>query len=176
VKSREYDPFPDGRTKCNIFLNDYARQAYNYSGFQGKLANQIADFLAKDEKAKTDGWNAIDANKKQSLEERLKIAKKYADQGPFVVAVWKDESGGPGHVAVIVKGEPEPSGKWGGMKVPRIVQAGPRGAVSGKLSDGFGPEKKEEIVIYCKRPSNRSEAEKSLDEILNSRLVDSTNR
>lgn len=97
------------------------------------LANNMASAWAKNPQ----NWQAI------SMEE----AQSYANKGYFVVAGYCN-SGGNGHVVVIVPGKMTYSSKWK-CNVPRCMDAGPgRREVNTTLSWGFNPELKDKIHYY----------------------------
>ena len=84
-------------------------------------------------------------------------AQALANQGYIVVAGWHSLSDTEsGHVALIVPGEEEMSGKWG-CKVPMTMDTGEDHRWScKKLSEGFGKNKKEKTKFYIyKGPTNK---------------------
>lgn len=124
VDSGNYDPNPDGTTKCNLFLSDFAIQAYQYQGFGGKLANEIVDYL----RTAVDDWKMVfELASSVPLDKALDDAQQIANQGFFVVIGLKVVNG-RGHVAVVVNGISQNSSTWANAglpgKVPIIAQAG----------------------------------------------------
>lgn len=74
-------------------------------------------------------------------------AQNYANNGYFVVAGYKNPSG-HGHVVVVVPGQERYSNNWK-QKVPNTMDTGKNKRYDcTKLSNGFGPDKKEEIKFY----------------------------
>jgi hypothetical protein len=141
---------PAGRTKCNFFVQDLAHGVFQYDSFSGLVANDIVNYV----RAHTDEWLPVIEPAPvppiallPTTQDRLNQAQSYANQGRFVLVGWKDPSETSGHVAVIVPGDVEASGTWS-MNVPQIAQAGMDIFAKDKLSQGFGADKKNQIVIY----------------------------
>lgn len=141
-------------TYCNRFVADAARE-YGYYGFSGKLANDIVSHL-RGGAGRSEGWKPVldpapttdygSFRSYQSVEERLGLAQRLANTGRLVVVGFANP-GGAGHVALVVPGNLEKSGDWGGM-VPRIAQAGKHVSAGEKLSEGFGADARGKLVVY----------------------------
>lgn len=141
VDSGRYAPDANG-TKCNQFLQDFARDTFGYGGFDGLQANDMVMKMKSDAE-----WKATEGD---TLQERLHAAQQYANEGYLVVIGYQNASG-DGHVAVVVPGTEEMSGKWN-MELPQTAQAG-KSVYSGRhMGYGFGPELKDKVVIYVRRP------------------------
>jgi hypothetical protein len=167
VASKQYDPDENG-TKCNLFVNDFAKTVYNYDGFETKkpdgttqplLANGILKKM-QDEAI----WKNIyddpkwDVSKQPFLQAAFKKSAQYAADGDLVIVGFK--TGGPdepnAHVAIIQKGPLElGSITWSnagiaGIEFPRIAQAGKEVFANKKLTFGFTPNdlKKYGLAIY----------------------------
>jgi hypothetical protein len=161
VGSGEYEADEDGTTHCNAFAQDFAEEAYGYSGFSGKTANGIINTMRQ----ATGEWRPVhDAGagkgERVSLQERFGAAQRHANDGYLVVIGQKNgaaEATG-GHVAVVMPGELAESGSWekaGQPKLlPQIAQAGQTTFAGKHLGYGFKPEaaNSEDFVIYYRKP------------------------
>jgi tetratricopeptide (TPR) repeat protein len=145
-------------TYCNRFVADGARQ-YGYSGFAGRRADDILAHV-RSGAGRTEGWKPVldpaptvdygPYRSYQSVQERLGLAQRLANQGRLVV-VGAAEPGGHGHVALVVPGSLEKSGDWA-MMVPRIAQAGRHVSAGERLSLGFGADARGRLVAYVWEP------------------------
>lgn len=142
AKDGKYQP-EGNQTKCNYFVADLAFKYFNYDGLNNKKANLIFDHLVG-----PNGWTALYNPKsgKDDINQGFIDAETYANQGFLVIAAWQNPAG-DGHVAACVPGKRQGSGNWG-MDVPMVAQAGQTVFPSGRLSDGFGPDKKAGIIVY----------------------------
>jgi hypothetical protein len=143
-------------TRCNVFARDLVRAlGGEYPELEG-TANEIAGQLAKSAKDPKGRWQQV-AGAKGGVKKVLEQAQKFANDGKVVVAVWANEDGGHGHVAVVVPSEDglSESKSWK-VPVPYIAQAGPPIKARGgrdvfdslPLSLGFGADKKDEVKFY----------------------------
>lgn len=101
--NKTYKPLT-GITFCNVAMSDIALKMGCYD-LEGKLANEICDFMAASPE-----WVLTDMNKTQAL----------ANQGSLVYAVRKDTP--HGHICVICPGIEQDSGHWG--KTPSVCNIG----------------------------------------------------
>lgn len=110
----------DGKpeTFCNFFTRDVSR-AMHAPLPEGMRANQMFDWLDGAE-AKAAGWETCDEH----------TAQRAADEGLFVVAVWKNPSGGPGHITPLIPSEGQP-GTW-------VANVGANNFARGLLVRAFG--------------------------------------
>jgi hypothetical protein len=155
VKTGAYAPAADG-TKCIIFLQDFAHACFSYTGFDGKVANQIVVFL----RTGADDWERLyDVKQNDMLADALSTAQDHANQGRFVVIGLKNSDDEPGHVAVVITGQLQASGKWkkAGLPemVPMIAQAGTSvfPPPSQHLGFGISPDSVAagELVVYVRQ-------------------------
>ena len=112
----------DGRaeTFCNFFARDVCF-ALGVSLPEAMRANEIHDWLlARATEKHAPGWEVVDGH----------VAQRMADEGQVALASWKNPSGGPGHIAVLVPSLGE-SGIW-------IAQAGRENFSRGRVERGFG--------------------------------------
>jgi hypothetical protein len=171
VAGKKYEADASG-TKCNHFVNDYAKSVYNYDGFETKnsdgttqprLANTIIKKM-QDEPA----WKNIyddpkwENTKLPFLQAAFKKAAQYAADGDLVIVGFR--TGTPeapdAHLAIVQKGElANDSATWSqagmaGLEFPRIGQAGTEVFAGKSLSLGFTPDdlKKYGLVIYVLKP------------------------
>ena len=87
-----------GVTHCNEFLRDFGDEAFDYHGFAGQMANQIADLL----KSGSQDWKKLFlTGQPDDLGTAFREAQSLANQGYFVVAALKLTTE-HGHVAVVV--------------------------------------------------------------------------
>lgn len=100
----EYTP-KEGKTYCNKFVSEVCT-SIGFKDFDGMLANQIFDEIAK--------------NVKWSEETNLERCQDLANNGTLIVAAIKNEP--HGHVVVICPGKIKESGRWG--KVPSCASVG----------------------------------------------------
>lgn len=151
VQSGKYGFLPDGKTQCKFFVRDFGRKLFSYRGFENLRANGMVDAIRANPKEWKGLYDPV-RNNFSSLQQGLNQAQDYANKGYFVVVGWKDPSAHPtGHVAVVLPGQMEKSSTWG-MMVPQIAQAGTRVFSGEKLSEGFGSDKKNQMVIYVRKP------------------------
>ncbi len=108
-------------TFCNIALNRIAKEAFNYAGFEGKMANAIYAMLKQG-----GAWKEV------SGEEAAALAR----QNAFVVAAQPAKT--HGHVAVVVPKPMVMSGKWKKM-VPTCANVGKKNGIMG-INHAFGDE------------------------------------
>jgi hypothetical protein len=99
---------------CNIFADQLLREVYNIydlSRFTSEPRNANATYdLVTDSKAKC--WQGISPD----------LATDLAAQGRPVIAVWKNPTGGSGHIALVIGDRNhEKSGKWGHRYAPLVV-------------------------------------------------------
>lgn len=88
--------------------------------------------------AKSGNWKAV------SLEE----AHKLANEGEIVMVGWHSQSAESGHVAMVVPGKSEYSGKWK-CNLPMTMDTGENKRWALKmLSYSFGKEKKETVKFF----------------------------
>lgn len=146
VDSGNYDPW--GRqTFCNVFVWDFAQLLFGkpLEELQGRAKDQIRQLRMHPD------WSYLPSSRNnQALQQMLYAAQDAANDGQFVVVGWENPfptAVNSGHVAVVLPGTPQYSSKWN-MYVPNIAQAGDKGAIEGKLSDGFGAAKKNNIEIF----------------------------
>ncbi|HEV3026228.1 MAG TPA: hypothetical protein VG457_01565 [Planctomycetota bacterium] len=144
------------RTYCNLFVADYAQEAFHHdwglhkTATQVKQANEIVDFLAK----KQEGWEPIHEHRSNDAGPSLaeyKEAQEYANKGYLVIIGWKNPAGGDGHVAVVVPGD-ELVGPNSFGFAPTIAQAGKSKLAGESLSLGFVHDQANDLVIYYHKP------------------------
>jgi hypothetical protein len=127
-RSPRYQPKP-GATYCNVFAADVTAALgcaipHVDRGHDGLLteltANATVDWLAGPGSVRH-GWELLpDGHTAQAM----------ADAGRVAVAIWRNTSGGPGHVAVLMPSHGAP-GVW-------IAQAGAHNYARAPLASGFG--------------------------------------
>jgi hypothetical protein len=152
----DQDPKGNGQTHCNQFAHAFAKLAFGYDGFEGKTANEIVADLRKREI----GWDAVAG---KNLQERLKNARDWANEGYLVVASLEEKP--HGHIAIVVPGDLVKSGQWG-LDVPEIAQAGRQRVVKERnkygretmsvfgreaMSYGFEAKDKDKIEIFIRK-------------------------
>ena len=141
------DPLDD-ISPCNKFVGEALKMVYGIHDFYDEekerylLANEIADFLAKEDK-----WTLLGKGSEQSA---LNEAQGYANLGKAVVAVLKSNSG-HGHVAIILPGESGPSSAWG-LNVPNsasfFIYKPESSYIGKKLSYAFKSKNKGNVLLY----------------------------
>lgn len=131
-------------TYCNIFAWDVMRAM----GLEADFSHWLKD--NKPATASTKGAHELNANATYNwinsygskygwTKITAKQAQEYANAGYPVIAIWKNTSGGPGHIAVV---RPEGNGYvYSTAKGPVIAQAGGSNFAYGNLSNGFGSAK-----------------------------------
>ncbi len=122
VRAQRYlrrDVTGDGRpeTFCNFFARDISR-AMHAPLPEGLRANQMFDWL--ENAGRAEGWEEVDEHP----------AQRAADEGLFVVAAWKNPSGGPGHITPLLPSEGQP-GTW-------VANVGAANFARGALARAFG--------------------------------------
>lgn len=123
--SKRYRPKPDGRTYCNIFVWDVTRaleaEVPHWLGTVGArietTCNMLLPWFVNDGKAL--GWTEAD-------ELSAGIA---AAAGHPTVAIWRNPTNKPGHIALLL---PSPD------TTTRIAQAGKECLFDVPLAEGFG--------------------------------------
>ncbi len=143
-------------THCNLFVSDFAERVFTYTGFVGKVANDIVDVV----RSKVDGWGPLyDPTIGGELQTAFSDAQDYANEGGFVLIGLKIGNSGDsgGHVVVVVPGQLQGSAKWAEANLPSslpiIAQAGAH-VFSGKhLGWGVSPESysEGEFVVYSQK-------------------------
>lgn len=139
----------DGKTYCNIFAWDCTRalgaeiphwvlnnkpSTSNTKGAKELNANATYDWLNK--YGGSYGWYKTTASE----------AQKRANAGYPTVAIWKNTSGGSGHIAVV---RPEGSGyAYTSARGPVIAQAGGSNYNYTNISTGFGASRMSSIVYW----------------------------
>lgn len=118
--SGNYDPDGDA-TKCNLFLNDLAQQAFSYGGFSKSdsrpmLANEIVDFF----RTGADGWTKLYDGPDTDLQAAFQDAQNGANQSVLVVIGLK-VNGPHGHVCPVVPGQLINSGQWQSAGLPSML-------------------------------------------------------
>ena len=119
-ENKNFSP-QEGTTFCNVAVN-YIAQRVGYEALQGKIANEIVDFLA----ASRD-WLKIEPD----------VAQYHANNGGLVIAGWKNLAG-HGHVAVVRPGEFATSAKLKSDKVPKVLNIGTTIALDKGANYAFG--------------------------------------
>ena len=154
-ETEEIDGVP--ATKCNLFVQSFARLLYGYRGLDGQLANQMVASFRKN----PEDWSKLyDSKEPTEMAKAMSEAAEAAKRGELVLVAWENQSelgkDGKyhGHIAVVL---PEPlinSDVWG-MDLPRIAQAGKQSFPKTgskpndyKLSQGFEKAHQSEMVIY----------------------------
>lgn len=117
-RPRDVDGRPGNETFCNIFAQDVA-QAMGVALPRNQRANDLVDWLRSP--GAVERWGVVDTAKALDL----------AAEGELVLAVWKNTTGGPGHVAVVLPPLPEEPGVW-------VAQAGAVNATRMRLEHAFG--------------------------------------
>ena len=143
-----------GVTHCNEFLDAFAVRTFDYHGFAGHMANEIAAFL----KGGGDDWKSLWlTGPGGDLAAAFASAQDLANQGYFVVA-GLGTSGPHGHCAVVVTGALTHSGTWAAAALPEmlpmIAQAGEETFCGKHLGYGFSPAKCQagEFGLYVRKP------------------------
>ena len=110
-------------TFCNLFAQDVS-EAMGVLLPRNTRANQLARWLAT--LGERVGWGMVGSH----------VAQRMADEGQLAVSIWVNQSGGPGHIAVLVPSLGEP-GLW-------IAQAGAANFTRQSIVSGFGfkPDRK----------------------------------
>lgn len=98
-----------------------------------ELANKIYDLLSNG-----NGWIRIPD---------VMEAQNHANEGFLVVASWKNPSGGPGHVCVLIPGRAEYSGTWQSYS-PKVMNVGQSVFIGGKASLAFSKEKMPDYFMW----------------------------
>lgn len=106
-------------TFCNFFTRDVSR-AMHAPLPEGMRANQMFDWLRLSLDAAREGWEEVPEH----------VAQGAADAGLFAVAVWKNPSGGPGHITPLIPSEGQP-GTW-------VANVGASNFARGTLARAFG--------------------------------------
>jgi hypothetical protein len=157
IASGNFDPNPDGTTKCNLFLNSFAQEAFQYSGFETPatvlLANDIVDLL----RSKVDGWTPLFDIGSPDLQASFQDAQNGANQGLLVVIGLKNLVA-HGHVCAVVPAPAlVPSGSWSAAGLPAnlpvVAQAGVSVFAAKCLSYGVSPNDYDpnNFVIYVRQ-------------------------
>lgn len=132
VRDLNRDGYDD--TFCNIFMWDVtcAMGAEIPHWVEGRElnANAAVAWLANDGAKR--GWKSATAVQ----------AQQYANQGCPAVAVWLNPTGGPGHVAMVRPGVPDP------VEGPVIAQAGATNFNNGTVARGFGHRLLPVVLYY----------------------------
>ena len=160
AQDRKYQP-SDGETKCNLFLSDFALQAFNYSGFVDHGTDISANATIDLMRTGRDNWKAVSDWKRSYLSTDLNDLQRsfvraitLSNQGFLVV--YGLRLAPHGHVAAGVTGDSKQSAKWASAGLPRnvpiVAQAGESVFAAAGLSDGIGPAnfKRGEFVIYVR--------------------------
>lgn len=125
-----YQP-ANGQTFCNVFATDVAqamgRTLPHWWLANEESANKLADWL--DNQGKNYGWQEVTDAGDCSADHTI---NGMVATGVLCIAIWKNPSGGPGHVAVILP--IDTGGLW-------IAQAGAHNFVGRPLAEGFGDKK-----------------------------------
>lgn len=123
---RDIDGIPGDETTCNLLVQDVC-EAMSVLVPRGIRANTLIAWLGEQAERRAEtGWEVVDEH----------VAQAMADTGQLVVAGWVNETGGPGHVAIVIPsledaGEPRSGDVW-------IAQAGRVNFTRGTLQQGFG--------------------------------------
>jgi hypothetical protein len=117
-RKRDTDGRPGDETFCNFAA--VAMTTAMGAPLPQMRANAIALWLEGQAIDEASQWEEINEHTAQAM----------ADEGQVAVAVWVNEAGGPGHIAVLVPSLGEP-GTW-------IAQAGTSNFTRGLLIKGFG--------------------------------------
>lgn len=113
-------------TFCNLLVQDVC-EAMSVLVPRGIRANTLIAWLGDQAERRAEtGWEVVDEH----------VAQAMADTGQLVVAGWVNETGGPGHVAIVIPsledaGEPRSGDVF-------IAQAGRVNFTRGTLQQGFG--------------------------------------
>ena len=119
---------------CNFGVNTMFKSLFGTNDLDGKRANDMVKYWQNN----PSHWEQISVSEAQQL----------ANEGYFVVAGWINPSGGSGHVVVVVPGEETYSPKWG-CDVPQTMDTGGnKRTPSQPISDGFGPDKKDNVKFF----------------------------
>ena len=142
---------------CNEFVRDFIKElGYVSLSESGLLNGQVTNQVGAMGKDKTDWKQLILKRDRRGLAAAFEEAQANANQGKLVIVAWVNPnktSTNTGHIAVVMPGVL--SGGWD-MQVPYIAQAGHKvGTMS--LSEGFGPETKEGMVIFVLRSPTLSQ-------------------
>jgi hypothetical protein len=136
------------RVACNYFVGKVLNDVYNITDFSvgpstWLLANEVHRFVSRDAK-----WSRLGSANVQSV---LNDAAAGAANGHAVIAI---ASGAPGHVALILPGQPKASASWGGLKVPNSAAFSldnvDKAYVFCRLSYGFSDPSRVEIFWRVK--------------------------
>jgi hypothetical protein len=160
----KYQP-TQGETKCNLFMSDFAVEAFRYSGFVDGAGVISADDTIDLMRTGRDNWKALYDRKRLYLSfdlDDLRLALERAitlsNQGYLVIYGLRLSP--HGHVAVGVTGNSVQSAKWAGAGLPRnvplVAQAGETVFAERGLSYGIGPAnfKQGQFVIYVRSESS----------------------
>lgn len=96
-------------THCNEYVETVLAE-YGYLKMAGLMANQMGDYLS----LHTDDWLNVDGA----------VAQSRANEGGIVIAVWKNPTGGHGHVSLVFPGRLGSSGHWKTNSVPKLANVG----------------------------------------------------
>jgi hypothetical protein len=116
--SPKYMPH-NGSTFCNVFAEDVTKAMH--APLPRMMANDLHNWL-KSPAGKRAGWDQISA----------KAAQHRANEGQPTVAVWHNDAGVHGHIAMVRPGH------MAGPGNPATAQAGARNFLHGHMRDGFG--------------------------------------
>ena len=171
VASDKYQATDDG-TACNVFINDFAKNIYNYNGFETKADDGTMQLLTANGIIKKiqgeQSWKRIyddskwDEARKPFLQAAFKKAAQYAGDGDLVLVGFQsgESDTRDGHIAMNRKGAlGQGSPKWNqagilGLQFPMIGQAGNNVFASKNLTFGITADelKKHGLVIYVLKP------------------------
>lgn len=147
---RNSDTPPRPSQNCNVFAGRVLKEIYGHDDFWNKAEGQY--YSANDiylNLITNNSWTTIGTCDNQ---DNLRKAQEFANNGKCVIAAYFNNSGGHGHVAIIVKGNLSPSGEWR-LNVPNSASysnSRNNQYVCDKLSKAFGADKKASTTLYYK--------------------------
>lgn len=166
VADSKYQPDDDG-TKCNLFIHDYASQAYGYRGFETKSEDGTPRYMSTMEifskLESEEAWKRIyddpkwDPSKTKNLQSAFTTAARYANDRDLVLVGFKsNETSKNCHIAIVQKGKLSVgAANWNsagikGLTFPMVGQAGAKVFASKNLTEGISPDdfKQHGLAIY----------------------------
>jgi hypothetical protein len=104
-KDKNGDPI----TACNISIQYIFKKITKSTALEGMLANRMYEYLEEVSSPTGAGsFKRIDINN----EHDFKTIQELANQGNIIIGAWKDMSGKPGHVVMVVPGRDMKNGNW----------------------------------------------------------------